>query len=209
MADGGLFVYKCAQDAHEQITRLSDFVSPTVVAMWNLRWQVNGFLNAYPEASQEDLVARFALGSGVRGNEIRRACVDVTWEKQKARFASILLMNTISIFEEFTDRIASLALSGLAKDKATRDLQFPTVHTRKGYQRAYAAFGPPVPELNGVFVSSAGKGRGIPELTSKISCCAFASLRKFGTPRHTMVEEQTLPYSVRTKISRQSPLLAN
>jgi hypothetical protein len=136
VADGGLFVYKCAQDAHEQITRLSDFVSPTVVAMWNLRWQVNGFLSAYPEASQEDLVARFALGSGVRGNEIRRACVDVTWEKQKARFASILLMNTISIFEEFTDRIASLALSGLAKDKATRDLQFPTVRTRKGYQRA-------------------------------------------------------------------------
>lgn len=158
VADGGLFVYKCAQDAHEQITRLSDFVSPTVVAMWNLRWQVNGFLDAYPRASQEDLVARFALGSGVRGNEIRRACVDITWEKQKARFASILLMNTISIFEEFTDRIASLAQSGLAKDKASRDLQFPTVHTRKGYQRAYTAFGPPVPELSGVFVSNAGKG---------------------------------------------------
>jgi hypothetical protein len=66
MADGGVFVHQAATDAHAQITRLFDFMSPTIVAMWNLRWQVQGFVQAYPDATQQDIVKRFALGSGVR-----------------------------------------------------------------------------------------------------------------------------------------------
>jgi hypothetical protein len=105
MADGGMFVYKCARDAHEGITRLSDFMSQTVVAMWNLRWQVQGFMAAYQNATQDDIVQRFALGSGVRGNEIKRACVENSWEDQENRFASILLMNNIAIFEDYVESL--------------------------------------------------------------------------------------------------------
>ena len=159
MADAGLFVHKCARDAHEQITHLSDFVSPTIVAMWNLRWQVQGFLGAYPGATQQEIVQRFALGSGIRGNEIRRACVDISWEEQENRFSSILLTSTIAIFEDFTESLVGLTLSGQTKDRAVRDLQFPASPDGRGYPRAYAALGNPVSELTGVFTPGARAGR--------------------------------------------------
>jgi hypothetical protein len=98
MADAGSFVYGCSRDAHAQITQLSDFISPTIVAMWNLRWQVQGFVAAFPEAKQADIVQRFALGSKTKGNELKRACIDNSWEEQKRRFSSVLLINTISVF---------------------------------------------------------------------------------------------------------------
>jgi hypothetical protein len=159
MQDGSLFVHKCARDAHEQITRLWDFMSPTIVAMWNLRWQVQGFMHAKPDATQNDLVQRFALGSGVRGNEIKRACIENSWEDQTGRFASILLTNTIAIFEEFLDRFVELTLSGDAKTKAVKALQYPAMKTGRNYLQAYAALGRSLPELEGVFNSGAALGR--------------------------------------------------
>lgn len=159
MADGGLFVYSYARDAHEQITRLSDFISPTVVAMWNLRWQVKGFITENPDADQRLIVSRFASGSGVRGNEIKRACIDNSWDNQKSIFASILLTNTISIFEEFSERLVGLTLSGDAKRRAWKALQYPNSTGGRGYQAAYSALGNSVPELDGVFNDPNRRGR--------------------------------------------------
>ena len=59
---GGLFVFTCNRDAHAQIGQLSDFISPTIVAMWNLRWQVRGFVSEHPEATQSEVSLRFSLG---------------------------------------------------------------------------------------------------------------------------------------------------
>lgn len=158
MADAGNFVYQCARDAHAQITQLSDFVSPTIVAMWNLRWQVRGFVAEHPDAKQSDLVARFALGSGFKGNEVKRACVDNSWEDQEERFASILLTNSIAIYEDFVEQLVGLTLSGDAKRRAYKDLQYPNAGG-KGFQRAYVALGAPEPILSGVFNSPAVRGR--------------------------------------------------
>jgi hypothetical protein len=135
MPDGSLFVYKCARDAHEQITRLWDFMSPTIVAMWNLRWQVQGFLTVRPESTQQELVQRFALGSSIRGNEIKRACVDNSWEEQQGRFASILLTNTIAIFEEFLDGLVGLTIANEAQTRRTaKALQFPVASGGRNFQ---------------------------------------------------------------------------
>jgi hypothetical protein len=160
MPDGSLFVYKCARDAHEQITRLWDFMSPTIVAMWNLRWQVQGFLTVRPESTQQELVQRFALGSSIRGNEIKRACVDNSWEEQQARFAAILLTNTIAIFEEFLDGLVGLTITKEAQARRTaKALQFPVASGGRNYQHGYAELGASVPELTGVFSSGAALGR--------------------------------------------------
>lgn len=160
MPDGGLFVHKCARDAHEQLTRLSDFISPTIVAMWNLRWQVQGFVKVRPQTTQEELVQRFALGSNIRGNEIKRACVDNSWSDQEARFSSILLTNTIAIFEEFLDGLVGLTISDEEKArKFAKALQYPVAAKGRNYTDAYAALGTPLPELAGVFTSGAALGR--------------------------------------------------
>lgn len=159
MADGGAFVYGCSRDAHAQITQLSDFISPTIVAMWNLRWQVQGFVAAYPEAKQSDIVQRFALGSKTKGNEIKRACIDNSWDEQKSRFASIFLTNTISIFEDFAENLTSLTLTGDAQRRAYKALQYPVAPTGRNYTNAYAELGNTIPELAGVFSSPANASR--------------------------------------------------
>jgi hypothetical protein len=160
MPDGSLFVYKCARDAHEQITRLWDFMSPTIVAMWNLRWQVQGFLTVRPEATQEELVQRFALGSAIRGNEIKRACVVNSWEEQQGRFATILLTNTIAIFEEFLDGLVGLTITNEAQARRTvKALQYPVASGGRSYQQGYAELGATIPKLTGVFNSGAALGR--------------------------------------------------
>lgn len=180
MADGGVFVHRCAQDAHEQITRLFDFMSPTIVAMWNLRWQVQGFLTAVPDATQQDIVKRFALGSGVRGNEILRACRDVSWDDQRHRFSAIILTNTIAIFEDFTEQISGLTLTEAAARAVNKKLQFPANPSgTKGYLAAYSALGSPVPELAGVFTSAAKAGRWYsgPTIQNLLLCYRFFRLR--------------------------------
>src|SRR5208282_708264 len=159
MADAGLFVHKSARDAHEQITRLSDFISPTIVAMWNLRWQVQGFLKVRPGTTQDELVQRFASGSTMKGYEIKRACVDNTWEEQQERFSVILLTNTIAIFEEFLDGLVGLTLSGDAKLRAIKALQFPVASSGRNYLGGYNALGSSVPELVDAFKSGTSLGR--------------------------------------------------
>lgn len=159
MADGGVFVHQAAVDAHAQITRLFDFMSPTIIAMWNLRWQVQGFVQAYPDATQQDVVKRFALGSGVRGNEILRATVEVSWQEQRDRFSAIILTNTIAIFEDFTDQLAERSLTGTSRDAAAKALQFPTKSGSDGYLKAYRSLNIVTPELTGVFAPAAKAGR--------------------------------------------------
>ena len=152
MADSSVFVHASARDAHRQITQLSDFVSPTIVAMWNLRWQVAEYLQIRPGASQADLAARFASGTGMHGNELKRACVTNSWDQQQERFASVLSTNTIAIYEDFADQLASLTLNGDTKRRTYKDLQYPSLSGR-GFERAYSALGPAVPELLGVFTT--------------------------------------------------------
>ncbi|MBK8099849.1 MAG: hypothetical protein IPK26_22325 [Planctomycetes bacterium] len=87
-------------------THLFDFVWPAATALWNLRWQVGGFCNVIPDARNELLQARFCEGSGVRGANLRRACIDNTWEAQQEEFARILLVNICAHFEAWCKSLA-------------------------------------------------------------------------------------------------------
>jgi hypothetical protein len=84
-------------EAASEITRLFDFVWPTAVALWNLRWQVDGFLNAVPNASYADVASRFVVGSGIHGADIRAMSRNSNWEEQKARFAEFVLTNVFAV----------------------------------------------------------------------------------------------------------------
>ena len=155
------YVLTATHDGHSQITRLFDFINAAAIAMWNLRWQVNGFLQSYPTATQETLKGRFALGSGLRGGELKRACVETSWEKQQEEFAAVVLINAIAIYEDFTASI--VAKAALTKSRDTADaLQFPkalTASDHDGYDWSFARFGPSVPELRGVFYMGHGAKR--------------------------------------------------
>ncbi len=88
-----------------RLSTLFDFAWPTAAALWNLRWQVRGFVDEVPTATQEDLVGRFTAGSGIRGMDLRKACIDTPWDDQKAIFAGFILTNAFAVYEHWTDSI--------------------------------------------------------------------------------------------------------
>lgn len=97
--------------------------------MWNLRWQVAGYVQARPAATVEDLEARFVGGSSIRGANLRRACVDNSWDTQQEQFAKFLLIDLCAIYEGWL----GAALDAVRGSEADlKDLQFPTSHTLSG-----------------------------------------------------------------------------
>jgi len=190
---------------HSQITRLFDFINPAAIALWNLRWQVKGFCDTY-SSDHDVLKSRFALGSGLRGGELYRACVSTSWEEQLEEFANIVLVNVIATFEDFTQGIA--ALGGFPTEVA-ESLQFPIKvppQQKNGHDWAFAQFGPSVPELRGVFYMRHGTKRYAgPNLNNLLICYRyFKSLRNMlahngGRATPQMVNAYTAFASVATK----------
>jgi hypothetical protein len=138
-----------------QITKLFDFVHPTAIAMWNLRWQVKGYCDAVPDATNKDLINRFALGTNINGGSLKRATIDTSWEDQQEDFASIILINAIAAFEDFTAGVAraSCPTNQQHRQKVEKNLQFPedpTKQSRRGI--ALALMGPRSPSVAGAFV---------------------------------------------------------
>lgn len=149
MADAGRYIFRASRDTHAQITRLFDFVHPAAIAMWNLRWQVQGFIGSVPEASSKDLQDRFALGSNLSAGSIKRATVTITWEQQLEQFASIILINAIASFEDFTANLAKIRFSDRTNQRRLSDaLQFPA-SGKKGRALAMSMVGNPSQVLRG------------------------------------------------------------
>jgi hypothetical protein len=117
------YFFSATESAHGQLTGLFDFVWATAAAMWNLRWQVNGYIEAVPSATVEQLRARFAEGADINGANFHRACVDHTWEQQKEAFASVLLVNSIALFEGWLDEVLNQV--GKNTKQISKSLQFP------------------------------------------------------------------------------------
>jgi len=117
-----LFLLTSKQIAR-RLTEVFDFVWPTATAIWNLRWQVAGFVAACPEATDSDLNGRFNVGSGIRGANLRRACIDSSWEDQQQEFARFLLFEFCALYESWCES----ALHELTSpSKLSKHLQFPT-----------------------------------------------------------------------------------
>ena len=142
MADAGRYVFRASRDAHTQITRLFDFVHPTAIAMWNLRWQIQGFIANVPTASSADLDSRFALGTNLSAGSLRRAAIETSWDIQLEQFASIILINTIAIFEDFTASVAAVRFTDTKSQRRLAEaLQFPSSASNGGWTYAMTLVG--------------------------------------------------------------------
>jgi len=130
------YFFTATESAHAQMSGVFDFVWPTAAAMWNLRWQVSGYLHVVPGATVEQLQARFTEGSDIAGANFRRACFEHTWDQQKESFAGVLLVNSIASFEGWLDQV----LEELGKNTKTlkKALQFPNSTAIKEKGAAWA-----------------------------------------------------------------------
>src|SRR5712664_2088731 len=109
-----------------QHTQIYDFIWPTAAALWNLRWQVQGYRGAVTKATNDELLGRFVTGSGIHGANLLRACVDQTWDDQQAQFASYVLIGVIALYEGWAESVSSRFPQ--PRTNATQ-LQFPSFGT--------------------------------------------------------------------------------
>ncbi len=123
------FAFKETDAATEEISRLFDFIWPTAIALWNLRWQVEGFLKAVPDASYEQVHARFVAGSGLHGSDVCAMLKNLTWDEQKERFAEVILTNAFAIYESWAKQMLTRTGASAFKD---RDLYTIGNRTRLG-----------------------------------------------------------------------------
>ncbi len=142
MGDNARYLFRASRDAHKSITRLFDFMHPTAISLWNLRWQVQGYLASVPDADSKTLEGRFASGSGIGAGSLKRATVEATWEEQLENFASLILVNTIAIFEDFASAVSVLSnLTENQKRAVEKKLQFPSSAPNGGLNAATTLLG--------------------------------------------------------------------
>ena len=115
--------FETSKGAAERLTALFDFVWPTAAAIWNLRWQVGGLVGAYPAITEEELLGRFVSGSGIRGANLRRSCIETSWEDQKQEFARFLLFEFCAMYEAWCE---GCLLELGQPEELSKALQFPT-----------------------------------------------------------------------------------
>lgn len=116
--------FNASRFASKRLTELFDFLWPTSVALWNMRWQVNGFLKTLPNATTEQLDSRFVNGSGMRGVNFKKVFSVTPWEEQQEIFARILLIDVCSLYESWIHGI--LKELGIKSKAMEKGLQFPT-----------------------------------------------------------------------------------
>lgn len=122
---------KCSVNTADALTNLFDFVWPASVALWNLQWQAKGFIAQVPEVTVEELHARFVLGSGVRGANLKQLAADTAWEDLQQWFARLLLSESFALFEgwieaAFEELQVPLSIRGQGKSSLDKKLQFPS-----------------------------------------------------------------------------------
>lgn len=117
------------------IAELYNFVWPTAAALWNLRWQVRGFLAIRPDAAPDELNGRFVVGSGLPGVDFRDACERQTWDNQQQQLAKFVLFELCSYFEGWLEQV--LEKLGKNTKKNRQGLQFPSGVDKQGKPAGY------------------------------------------------------------------------
>jgi hypothetical protein len=112
--------FTSSQAFHTQLTALYDLINPTAAAMWNLRWQVRGYLGERENADNRELYGRFVAGSGIGSANLRRHSVERTWEEQLGELSLLMLFSAIGLYEGWT--FALEVGSNAQRDR----LQFPS-----------------------------------------------------------------------------------
>lgn len=119
--------FRTSRKTVEVITGTFNFIKPTAVALWNMRWQYKGYLLENPTATQNEINHRFVEGCKIRGANIKASCSDSSWDDQLQWFSQILLIQLCAIFESWIDEILTTLQENNSRRRSSiaKKLQFP------------------------------------------------------------------------------------
>lgn len=107
-----------------QITELFDNLWPTVTAIKNLRWQVNGYYHETGVSQNVKLVSRFVDQEDKTNRpNLYRTCIEQSWEQQESYICKNLLTNLFAIYEGWIETLLP-QLDSICRNP--KDFQFPT-----------------------------------------------------------------------------------
>ena len=120
-----------------QYTTVHQTLMVARVAIWNLQWQVKGFISAQPKADKRTLEGRFMAGSDVDGIDLKASVVNTAWESLEQQTCRLLLINTVALYEgwcyEFCNTFRRFNVITDAKLRAYQDqLQQPDTSGTNG-----------------------------------------------------------------------------
>ncbi|MET8522090.1 hypothetical protein [Nocardioides sp. NPDC004968] len=122
-----------------QLTQLYDVINPAAAAMWNLRWQVRGYVAERASVDNDELHGRFVAGSGIGSANLKRHCLEEPWDKQTSELALLAMYAGISLYEGWT------ATLEVGTPQQRNRLQFPSRgtarHVKDGAAETLAAVG--------------------------------------------------------------------
>jgi hypothetical protein len=117
--------FEASQGVTAQLSELFNFTWPTEAALWNLRWQVLGYVQTTGKVDHHDLNARFVRGSGVASADLKSACLVSTWEAQQEQFAKFLLFELCALYEAWLEFVVPRAVARRDVENVRKLLQFP------------------------------------------------------------------------------------
>jgi hypothetical protein len=128
------FFFEETSIARDTLTEISDHCWITATGLWNLRWQVQGFKQAIPDANEAHLKARFVLGSSMGRTNLTSTCIGQPWDRQRHWVAASTLVNIFAVYEWWVESI--LEYAGKNTRKFRDGMQYPAESTHgKGIRR--------------------------------------------------------------------------
>ena len=118
--------FQSSQSVTKRLGDLFNFVWSTAAALWNLRWQVQGFVDATGADDNAQLHERFVMGSGITSADLKTSCIRTTWEGEQEQFAKFLLFELCGLYEAWLEDVVPRAVPTAKVDQVTKSLQFPT-----------------------------------------------------------------------------------
>lgn len=111
-----------------QITDIFDYLWPTITALKNLRWQVNGYYHLSGAKENVKLTAKFVEDDDITNRpNLYRICIDEKWEDQEFNVTKSLLVNLIACYEEWCEMILTeLNMPQNQIGRKSKELQFPS-----------------------------------------------------------------------------------
>lgn len=123
--------YISSKVAIAEITDLYDFVYPSITALWNLRYEVTGYLHVRgDEVTRDELNKKLVNHEKFNHPNLYRSCVEFSWDKQKEDFAKIILINLFAYHEAWIENIPTEI--GHNTKGAIKALQFPSYPGKAG-----------------------------------------------------------------------------
>lgn len=119
--------FRTTRKTVDVITQTFNFLKPTAVALWNMRWQYKGYMLENPTATQHEIDHRFVEGCNIKGANIRASCAEKSWENQVEMFSQVLLIQLCAIFESWIDEMLTVLKENDENKRSSiaKKLQYP------------------------------------------------------------------------------------